>query len=129
MSAATVVRADPEKLQQALERVLRPAFPQSEPARAVALQVLPGPGSRHIEIHDNGPGMSPQELQTLFKPFNQKDPAPAGAAKMTPIAAGSGWSWRNLCCAPWAAAWRFAAGPRRVRSSMRLCHGREGGPF
>jgi len=68
-----VVNGDPYFLRQALENVLRNArealMQQSDKPRRVEVALRRRGGEAVLEVRDNGPGIEPYRLKTIFEPF------------------------------------------------------------
>jgi PAS domain S-box-containing protein len=75
---AARVLADPSRLQQVLSHLLHNAARHNHPGGEVELSVQPRPGSWLVTVRDTGPGMTADQLQHLFEPFNRLG-RPAGA--------------------------------------------------
>jgi signal transduction histidine kinase len=68
------VVADVHKVEQVLNNLIGNAVKFSAPGTAVRVGVHPGDGGVWIAVSDEGPGIPPNELATLFKPFHQGSP-------------------------------------------------------
>ncbi|QEH37390.1 Sensor protein CpxA [Aquisphaera giovannonii] len=64
-----VVLGDPELIRRAVENALRNAIRHSPDGEAVDLRVSRVDGSARIVVRDRGPGVAPEHLDDLFKPF------------------------------------------------------------
>jgi PAS domain S-box-containing protein len=65
------VLADPTRLRQAAVNVLTNAVKYNRPGGTVRVQVLGDGPLVAIEVTDTGIGMTPQQLQHVFEPFNR----------------------------------------------------------
>jgi two-component system OmpR family sensor kinase len=65
------VKGNAELLRRALENVVRNALHHSSPGQMVQIEVTPDWAARYfvINISDEGPGMNPKALDTMFEPF------------------------------------------------------------
>jgi two-component system, OmpR family, sensor kinase len=72
-----VLRADPDRLAQALHNLVRNAIAQtSEHSGVVSLAVdQPQPGQIRFVVTDNGPGIPAAERERVFERFHRTDPA------------------------------------------------------
>lgn len=75
-----VVSLDPEKLTQIVTNIVINAFKYGA-GSPVTLQVVndPGANSLVIKVEDRGPGMTPEQLELLFTPFEQVNTHSDGA--------------------------------------------------
>ena len=65
-----VVWADPDQLKQITLNLLLNAIEMSSAGRHVWLDVRPAPGDTVVlEVRDEGPGIPPEQLETIFHPF------------------------------------------------------------
>jgi signal transduction histidine kinase len=69
ISGATL-RADPQRLTQALVNLLQNAADHAKGDGPVGLGVQAGPGSWRFEVADDGGGLPPGEEQVVFEPFS-----------------------------------------------------------
>lgn len=68
------VRANPELLHRAIENVVRNALRYSSPGDVLSIEAgLVGEKIFRISITDQGPGVPPEELEAIFKPFYRAD--------------------------------------------------------
>ncbi|MEO5705683.1 MAG: XrtA/PEP-CTERM system histidine kinase PrsK [Alteraurantiacibacter sp.] len=66
-----LARCDPEALEQALVHLVQNAIEAAPDSSPVFLDLRQDAGGAHIEVIDNGTGMSPEFVRTrLFKPFH-----------------------------------------------------------
>ncbi len=79
------VKADEKRVRQIVFNLLGNAIKFTRQG-GVTLRLRYAREMAHLEIHDTGPGMAPQELQRIFEPFTRGD-SPAGGV---PVGAGSG---------------------------------------
>ena len=77
------VKADDKRLRQICFNLLGNAIKFTQQG-GVTLQVRYAREMAHIEIHDTGPGMTPQEIERVYEPFVRGESAAQGSA------AGSG---------------------------------------
>jgi signal transduction histidine kinase len=67
------VTGDPEQIRQVLVNVIKNAVDSACPAGKVEVRIKAAGenGNRRtlIEVRDNGPGISPQDLKRIFQPF------------------------------------------------------------
>jgi two-component system OmpR family sensor kinase len=63
------IRGDAELIRRAVENVVRNAIRFSPATGTIAISVLQQTGEARIKIEDEGPGVTPNELRTLFEPF------------------------------------------------------------
>jgi signal transduction histidine kinase len=68
------IRADPQRLTQALLNLLQNAAGHARGDGPVRLRVLAEPGSWRFEVADNGGGLPPGEEQLVFEPFRTASP-------------------------------------------------------
>jgi signal transduction histidine kinase len=62
--------ADPDQVKQIVMNLVLNAIEASPPERAVVLHVhAPGRGRVAIEVRDQGPGIPPDQLESIFHPF------------------------------------------------------------
>jgi signal transduction histidine kinase len=77
------LEADPGKVQQVLDNLVSNAIKFSPPDARVCVTVEAVEGGARILVTDQGPGIEPQRLATLFEPFNRGDPRPTGGERST----------------------------------------------
>lgn len=68
-AAGATLRADPQRLTQALLNLLRNAAEHAQRDRPVRLRVKAGPSSWRFEVADEGGGLPPGDEQVVFEPF------------------------------------------------------------
>ncbi len=75
--AAGTLRADPDRLAQALRNLLSNAIAHTAPGRGqVVLRVLAAPGQRiRFVVEDDGPGIAPEQRERVFDRFHRTDSA------------------------------------------------------
>jgi PAS domain S-box-containing protein len=66
-----LLKTDPVRLRQVLLNLVSNGIKYNRPGGRVTLDVLENDGHLHLVVADNGLGMTPQQLQTLFEPFNR----------------------------------------------------------
>ena len=74
--AGAVVRADPQRLTQALINLLQNAALHTGDGGPVELRAVGRPGEWRFEVADRGGGIPPGEEERLFRPFNRSSRAP-----------------------------------------------------
>lgn len=84
---AVLVRADPARLEQVLTNLVSNALKYSPSGSRVEVSVRGDAGHAVLSVEDQGIGMSPEELQGLFIPFQR-----AGSAKQRAPGVGLGLS-------------------------------------
>ena len=73
-----VLRADPQRLTQALMNLLRNAADHAQGQDPVRFSVQAGPSSWRFEVADEGGGLPPGDEQVVFEPFNTGSSAEGG---------------------------------------------------
>lgn len=63
------IAANPDLLRSAVENVIRNAIRYTAPGSAVDVQLARHPDGAVIRVADRGPGVAPQELDNIFRPF------------------------------------------------------------
>lgn len=71
-----VVRADPQRLTQALINLLQNAALHAGGGAPVELGIVERPGVWRFEVSDRGGGIAPGDEERLFRPFNRSSRAP-----------------------------------------------------
>jgi signal transduction histidine kinase len=64
------LRADPQRLTQALVNLLQNAADHAKGEGPVCLRVHAGPASWRFEVADDGGGLPPGDEQVIFEPFS-----------------------------------------------------------
>lgn len=77
------LEADPGKVQQVLDNLVSNAIKFSPPDARVRVAVEAAEGGARILVTDQGPGIEPQRVATLFEPFNRGGPRPTGGERST----------------------------------------------
>jgi signal transduction histidine kinase len=93
-SPGSTIEADREMLRQALFNLLQNAIQASPEGGRVEVSLRPGRnGQLRMEVADCGPGVSPENAQTLFTPYFTTKPGGTGLglAIVRHIAAVHGW--------------------------------------
>jgi two-component system OmpR family sensor kinase len=78
-----VCRHDPARLGQVLTNLLSNALKFSPAGGAVVLAAAPMDGGVRMTVSDQGPGIPPDELPTLFTPFATGSARPTGGERRT----------------------------------------------
>ena len=65
------LQLDRIKISQALQNLVANAVQYSPPGATVDVRIHPCPGGVEIEVEDRGPGIAPEELPDVFKPFTR----------------------------------------------------------
>ncbi len=68
---AVVVPVDREKIEQVLSNLVTNAIKYSDPGTQITVAVTPRQGDVVVAVADQGPGIPPDELGLLFKPFSR----------------------------------------------------------
>jgi PAS domain S-box-containing protein len=76
----TSVRADPMRLKQALDNLLSNAIKYTGPGGRVSVTITPVGDAVEVKVQDTGVGLSPDQLERLFQPFERL------GAEATPVA-------------------------------------------
>jgi len=76
--SALHVRADATRLKQVLVNLLTNAIKYNRPGGSVRLEVLPDGGQVLIRVSDDGVGMTSEQQQDAFEPFNRAGAERAG---------------------------------------------------
>lgn len=76
---AVVVDSDPVRLRQAVDNLLANALKFSPPGARVEVRVRREGARARIEVCDEGPGVPPDERESIFAPFHRTRDAPPGA--------------------------------------------------
>jgi two-component system, OmpR family, sensor kinase len=71
-TGGATLRADPQRLTQALVNLLQNAADHAKGDGPVCLRVQAGPGSWRFEVADDGGGLRPGEEQVVFEPFHTR---------------------------------------------------------
>ncbi|MFL5737414.1 MAG: sensor histidine kinase [Actinomycetota bacterium] len=66
---SVIVRADPLYLRSAVGNLVRNALMYSDPSTKVRVVLHRSPDEAHISVIDEGPGVPPEEVPTIFDPF------------------------------------------------------------
>ncbi|MGE5115999.1 MAG: PAS domain S-box protein [Betaproteobacteria bacterium] len=65
------VRGDRTRLRQVVTNLASNAIKYNRPGGLVAVRLAPLDGRLRLSVADDGPGMTPQQLERLFQPFNR----------------------------------------------------------
>lgn len=79
----TKARFDPRRIEQVLDNLLSNAFKYSHPGTTVTLRFWAEDTDLLFAVADQGQGIPPAELDTLFKTFQRTSTRPTGAEKST----------------------------------------------
>ncbi len=71
--AGLSVMADPRRLEQIVSKLLSNAIKFTPPGGHVSITLDRAGAAMRLEIHDSGPGMSPEILACMFEPFTRAD--------------------------------------------------------
>jgi two-component system, NtrC family, sensor histidine kinase HydH len=77
-SGLPAVRADPLLLRQVLESLLSNAVEAMDKGGSIAVRVQGDPAGIRLTVADTGPGMPPEQLSKIFKPFFTTKPKGLG---------------------------------------------------
>lgn len=66
---AVTVRGNADHLRRAIENVLRNAIAYSPAEEPITVEIRPGTDAVSVIVRDRGPGVAPEALQDIFKPF------------------------------------------------------------
>lgn len=94
-AGGVVLRADRERLRQALFNLLQNAIQWSPAGAAVEVRLQRAAGGRlRVEVADRGPGVPPGAAESLFTPYFTTRPGGTGLglAMVARIAAAHGWT-------------------------------------
>jgi len=69
------VFVDAEKAGRALLNLVTNAIKFTDPDGTIKIHVVPCPGAVRFEVEDQGPGLTPEEIENLFQRFHQCDRA------------------------------------------------------
>jgi signal transduction histidine kinase len=75
-SLPALIRIDPHKLKQVLNNLISNGIKFSPPGSSVLLQAVLAGDRLRITVRDQGPGLSQQEQEKLFKPFGRGNARP-----------------------------------------------------
>ncbi len=73
--AKLLVDADPARLSQALMNLLSNAAKYTDPGGTIEVRVVSEGGTALVAVRDNGMGIPPHRLETVFEMFSQEEPA------------------------------------------------------
>lgn len=73
------LRADPQRVRQALDNLMRNAVAVSPPDAPVVIRVEDAAGYAYISVSDTGPGVPPAERERIFEPGARLDDARPGS--------------------------------------------------
>jgi len=74
LPASLPISGDRVRLQRVIQNLLANAFNHGHPARGpVSLSLRSGPGEARLTVTDQGPGVPPEQLALLFRPFFRGD--------------------------------------------------------
>jgi two-component system, sensor histidine kinase and response regulator len=69
--AIPALLVDASKLEQVLNNLIGNAIKFSPPGTSVPVRVAPAEAGVSIAVRDQGPGVAPEEVEQIFKPFSQ----------------------------------------------------------
>ncbi|RLE26985.1 two-component sensor histidine kinase [Candidatus Acetothermia bacterium] len=72
------VEADPIRIRQVLSNLLANALRHSPPGSTIRVRAYRDGGEARVEVHDQGPGIAPEDLPHIFERFYRGDPARSG---------------------------------------------------
>ncbi len=76
--ADCTVNADEEKLRESMSNLVSNAVKYAPLESTIEVEVRRVNGEVQFLVHDEGPGLSPQEQENLFAPFQRLSPEPTG---------------------------------------------------
>jgi signal transduction histidine kinase len=79
--AHPVIDADPDRLSQVLDNLLSNAEKYSTPGTMIRVAVVTSPEQVSVAVTNEGEGIAPEELPSLFQRFHRLERARRGAAK------------------------------------------------
>ncbi len=77
------VVADPDRLREVLDNLVSNAIKFSPPDRSVELRVVRAADRGRVEVRDEGPGLTPEDLQKVFQPYQRLSARPTGQETST----------------------------------------------
>jgi two-component system sensor histidine kinase/response regulator len=78
-----LVPTDQDIMTQVLENLVSNAIKYSPPGKTIQLRLRLLPGEVRCEVHDEGPGLSPEDQKKLFGKFARLSPKPTGGEHST----------------------------------------------
>lgn len=78
-----VVQADPDRLRQVVDNLISNAIKYSPPGSTVTVGVSRLDSGWRVNVQDEGPGITPEDRQHLFKDFARLSAQPTGGEKST----------------------------------------------
>jgi signal transduction histidine kinase len=78
-----VIVADPQATEQVLDNLISNAIKYSPRSRRVFVRIIGGESSVRIEVQDQGPGLSSEDIQKLFGKFARLTPLPTAGEHST----------------------------------------------
>jgi two-component system sensor histidine kinase KdpD len=88
------VRVDGTQLERVLVNLLENALRFSSPSDPVEVSVEAGEGEVRVRVSDRGPGLSPQEVERIFEPF-ERGAAAGGHGTGLGLAIAKGFAQAN----------------------------------
>ncbi|MFC5824885.1 sensor histidine kinase [Nonomuraea insulae] len=73
--AALIVSGDEVRLRQVISNLVTNAIVHTEPGSPIIVRAGAGTGTLFIEVVDNGPGLTPEQLEHVFERFYRADSA------------------------------------------------------
>jgi signal transduction histidine kinase len=72
------LRGDPGQIRQVFQNLIQNAVQAMTGGGRLRVGIRPGPDSLHVEVADTGPGIPPDHLGDLFRPFASSKPTGTG---------------------------------------------------
>jgi signal transduction histidine kinase len=83
LAPSDIVMADPRRLRQVIDNLISNAVKYSPTGSKVCVRAEKKPDRWRISVHDEGPGIEPQDQQRLFQDFARLSSRPTGGEKST----------------------------------------------
>jgi signal transduction histidine kinase len=77
------IAIDAPKIEQAITNLVSNAIEHSDPAARVLINLSCNPKLIFFSVQDSGPGIAPDEMERLFKPFEQTSTKKTGGERST----------------------------------------------
>jgi signal transduction histidine kinase len=81
--AALVILGDPDRLREAIDNLVSNAVKYSPPGSPIAVAVLVREHEVEVAVRDQGPGLSPEDMDRLFGRFQRLSAKPTGGESST----------------------------------------------